>query len=84
MTVKSASSGSPASNEKPTRRTYNRETERDYLDVEIGRAVLGEPARSLIEVAAASGLSRSGVFVVERRYLLKVGRAVRATEAEEW
>ncbi|MDX2165717.1 MAG: hypothetical protein SF182_01580 [Deltaproteobacteria bacterium] len=59
--------------------SYN-ETLRDYLDVEIGRAVLGDPQRTLIEVAAASGLSRSGVFFVERRYLLKLGRAVRELE----
>ena len=56
----------------------NGETLRDYLDVEIGRAVMGDPVRTLCEVAAALGnISRAGVFYAERRILRKVGQLVR-------
>jgi len=51
-----------------------RETERDYLDAEIGKALLGEPKHSLIEAAAELGdITRSGVWMAERRVLIKLG-----------
>lgn len=60
----------------------NGETLREYLDVEIGRAVLGDPSRTLIEVSEALGnITRAGVFYAERRILRKVGVLVR-TSAE--
>lgn len=62
-------------------RVANGNTLREYLDIEIGRTVLGDPIRTLDEVAAALGnVSRAGVFYAERRILLRVGRAVRELE----
>lgn len=53
------------------------ETERDYLDVEIGRAIMGEPVRTLEQTAAAIGISKQGAFYAERRLLRKIGRFAR-------
>lgn len=67
-------------NEESTEHFRNKETLREYLDVAIGRALLGEPTRTMREAARQLGCSRSLVFYVERSALAKLGAFVRLSE----